>query len=206
MADSCACPPPQLARAAKTQTKHLGTVLEKYRKESKLRKKLHNEIMEMRGNIRVFARVRPVVPKEDQEGAVMVAKFPAEATISMVNSKRLQKEWEFDHVFRPEHTNADVFEQCRDLLTSVVDGYNVCIFAYGQVRGTPHRSPPTALLPIRTACTSLTCGCARRRAPARRIPWAGRLTTLASTSARSTCCSSSARSGRRCGTSTCVAV
>ncbi len=40
--------------------------------------------------------------------------------------------WEFDQVFQPGTSNETVFAQIAPLLTSVLDGYNVCIFAYGQ--------------------------------------------------------------------------
>src|ERR1700743_3959681 len=43
--------------------------LEKLRKEETLRRKLHNEIQELKGNIRVFCRVRPVLQHEEEEPA-----------------------------------------------------------------------------------------------------------------------------------------
>ncbi len=43
--------------------------LEKLRKEETLRRKLHNEIQELKGNIRVFCRVRPVLRHEEEEPA-----------------------------------------------------------------------------------------------------------------------------------------
>ena len=43
--------------------------------------------------------------------------------------------YEMDSVFTPASTQQGVYEECRDLITSVIDGYNVCIFAYGQVCG-----------------------------------------------------------------------
>jgi kinesin family protein C2/C3 len=39
----------------------------RYRKEMTLRKKLHNELVDLKGNIRVFARIRPII-KEDGDG------------------------------------------------------------------------------------------------------------------------------------------
>jgi hypothetical protein len=45
----------------------------------------------------------------------------------------LSQVWEFTHVFQPTANNNDVFDQLCPLVTSVLDGYNVCIFAYGQV-------------------------------------------------------------------------
>ena len=46
--------------------------------------------------------------------------------------KRREKTWEFDEVFSPSQTTSDLFEEVEPLVTSVMDGYNVCIFAYGQ--------------------------------------------------------------------------
>ncbi|KAH0919994.1 hypothetical protein HID58_027654 [Brassica napus] len=43
-----------------------------------------------------------------------------------------KKSFKFDSVFGPNASQADVFEDTAPFATSVIDGYNVCIFAYGQ--------------------------------------------------------------------------
>jgi len=53
-------------------------------------------------------------------------------TLTVANNKLSSKTWEFDRVFRPSATNEDVFAEVEGLVTSVLDGFNVCIFAYGQ--------------------------------------------------------------------------
>ena len=62
-------------------------------------------------------------------------------------------------VFAPSSTQADVFEEISQLVQSALDGYNICIFAYGQVR--------TQFI-IESARHSLDD---IRLAPARHTPW-----------------------------------
>jgi len=46
--------------------------------------------------------------------------------------KNIFKEYEFDHVFKPDNTQEQVYAEVAHVVQSVVDGYNCCIFAYGQ--------------------------------------------------------------------------
>ena len=52
--------------------------------------------------------------------------------IGIMTEKGLEKNWEFDRVFGFNHNQEDVYAEVSPLVTSVLDGYNVCIFAYGQ--------------------------------------------------------------------------
>jgi kinesin family protein C2/C3 len=48
-----------------------------YMKENRLRKNIHNKLLELQGNIRVMCRARPVVEAELRAGqAVDVTEFP----------------------------------------------------------------------------------------------------------------------------------
>lgn len=58
---------------------------------------------------------------------------PDEYSLS-VETKRGPRDFTFDQVFTPETRGGqeEVFEDVKMLVQSAVDGYNVCIFAYGQ--------------------------------------------------------------------------
>ncbi|NXU53339.1 KIFC3 protein, partial [Turnix velox] len=109
-------------------------LLRKYRRELQLRKKCHNELVRLKGNIRVFGRVRPIT-KEDGEGpeASNAVTFDAEddAILHLLH-KGKQVSFELDKVFPPQASQEEVFQEVQALVTSCIDGYNVCIFAYGQ--------------------------------------------------------------------------
>ncbi len=58
--------------------------------------------------------------------------FPGPQEVKVYNDKNKEKVWEFDEVFGTDTTQEQVYKEVSGLVTSVLDGYNVCIFAYGQ--------------------------------------------------------------------------
>ncbi|PYH96098.1 kinesin motor domain protein [Aspergillus ellipticus CBS 707.79] len=117
---------------------------EKLRKEETLRRKLHNQVQELKGNIRVFCRVRPALPSDPATGVAQI-QFPDEtedskeialqgpeekSSLGVVSRKN--SNFAFDRVFGPSTQNAEVFDEISQLVQSALDGYNVCIFCYGQ--------------------------------------------------------------------------
>ncbi|KAJ5209375.1 hypothetical protein N7449_003754 [Penicillium cf. viridicatum] len=119
-------------------------VKEKLRREETLRRKLHNQVQELKGNIRVFCRVRPSLhsepasdltlmqyPDETDDGKEINILGPEErSSLGTVNRKN--NTFSFDRVFNPSTQNAEVFDEISQLVQSALDGYNVCIFCYGQ--------------------------------------------------------------------------
>lgn len=104
------------------------------------RRRLHNTIQELKGNIRVFCRVRPLVdggvPKHIQLPAsdnktVTLAKTEESHTGKTADTQK-NYNFSFDRVFAPQATQQEVFEEISLLVQSALDGYNVCCFAYGQ--------------------------------------------------------------------------
>eukprot|EP00735_Rhodelphis_limneticus_P000796 TRINITY_DN11325_c0_g1::TRINITY_DN11325_c0_g1_i1::g.26391::m.26391 TRINITY_DN11325_c0_g1::TRINITY_DN11325_c0_g1_i1::g.26391 ORF type:complete len:507 (+),score=136.45,sp/Q5JKW1/KN14C_ORYSJ/42.89/4e-112,Kinesin/PF00225.18/3.1e+03,Kinesin/PF00225.18/2.3e-108,CorA/PF01544.13/0.12,CorA/PF01544.13/4.8e+02,Coiled-coil_56/PF09813.4/0.23,Coiled-coil_56/PF09813.4/2.5e+03,Filament/PF00038.16/2.3,Filament/PF00038.16/23,DUF1664/PF07889.7/6.1,DUF1664/PF07889.7/52,DUF1664/PF07889.7/25,DUF1664/PF07889.7/5.2e+0 len=103
---------------------------EKFKKQYEQCKYLHNLVQELRGNIRVYCRTRPILPEEGPNGAIQhISDTELQITDIQKNS---MKQFEFDKVYPDHVSQSDVFEDTRPLVQSVLDGYNVCIFAYGQ--------------------------------------------------------------------------
>jgi hypothetical protein len=107
-----------------------------YCKENKARKAIHNKLMDIQGNIRVICRVRPVVDVERRVGQdQLVTDFPTDEDIVVTKDHSwppVKMKFEFDRVFKPTSAQDEVFQFVQPLCVSVLDGYNVCIFAYGQ--------------------------------------------------------------------------
>ncbi|XP_010862521.2 kinesin-like protein KIFC3 isoform X3 [Esox lucius] len=107
-------------------------LLRKYKREMNLRKKCHNELVRLKGNIRVFCRVRPVCQGEQDSAENMVSFDPEDDALLYLSNKGKLMTFELDKVFHPQATQEEVFQEVQSLVTSCIDGFNVCIFAYGQ--------------------------------------------------------------------------
>ncbi|XP_061480384.1 kinesin-like protein KIF25 isoform X2 [Rhineura floridana] len=125
----------------------LHEINEKYLKEKQMRKVLHNSLIELRGNIRVRCRIRPLLPFDmasgesdlkdrqrnfsenvvcavDDETVFVKCSRPGHALIN--------KTFQYERVYSALDSQVTVFADVSPLLTSLLDGYNVCIMAYGQ--------------------------------------------------------------------------
>jgi kinesin family protein C1 len=134
---------------------------EQAREDERMRRELHNMVQELKGNIRVFCRIRPLLSEERQStteglfqpvarscGRGLEVYAPVEtkrskprndrAPLAGANnhvpgaSDRPQWVFQFDRVFDALSTQEQVFEEISQLVQSALDGYKVCIFAYGQ--------------------------------------------------------------------------
>ncbi|XP_010416204.1 PREDICTED: kinesin-like protein KIN-14G [Camelina sativa] len=113
----------------------LSNAAENYHAVLTENRKLFNELQELKGNIRVFCRVRPFLPGQGAPNTV-VEYVGEDGELVVTNPTRPGKDglrqFKFNKVYSPAATQADVFSDIRPLVRSVLDGYNVCIFAYGQ--------------------------------------------------------------------------
>ena len=117
------------------------------RQAAVVRRALHNQVQELKGNIRVFCRVRP--PSKDgreervdggggRDGDKPLLSL---ATRGEMAGRRVcvappggtkAFEFDFDRVFGADASQRDVFEEISHLVQSALDGYKVCVFTYGQ--------------------------------------------------------------------------
>ncbi|XP_074046402.1 kinesin-like protein KIF25 isoform X2 [Macrotis lagotis] len=125
----------------------LQEINELYQVEKQKRKALHNNLVELRGNIRVHCRIRPLLPFDDESGdpvfdnrsrslSEKVVHATDDETVLVKCSRPghplFNKTFQFERVYSPLESQKIVFGDVCPLLTSLLDGYNVCIMTYGQ--------------------------------------------------------------------------
>ncbi|KHN28807.1 Kinesin-4, partial [Glycine soja] len=106
----------------------------KYIEGATERKDLYNKVLELRGNIRVFCHCRSFNTNEIYAGATMALDFESmkDGDLTIMSNGAPKKTFKFDVVFGPQAEQADIFKDTTPFATSVLEGFNVCIFAYGQ--------------------------------------------------------------------------
>ncbi|KAL4352185.1 hypothetical protein GQ457_06G021370 [Hibiscus cannabinus] len=105
-----------------------------YKRVLEENRKLYNQVQDLKGNIRVYCRVRPQFGA--QLNSLSCVDNIDDRTITVLtptkNGKEGRKSFTFNKIFSPSVTQAEVFSDTQPLIRSVLDGFNVCIFAYGQ--------------------------------------------------------------------------
>ncbi|XP_056850485.1 kinesin-like protein KIN-14J isoform X2 [Raphanus sativus] len=98
-------------------------------------RRLYNEVQELKGNIRVYCRIRPFLPGQNS-GQTSIEYIGENGELVVANPFKQGKDthrlFKFNKVFGQAATQEEVFLDTRPLIRSILDGYNVCIFAYGQ--------------------------------------------------------------------------
>ncbi|KAF8369925.1 hypothetical protein HHK36_032044 [Tetracentron sinense] len=115
--------------------KELADAAENYHMVLVENRRLYNEVQDLKGNIRVYCRIRPFL--SGQNGKQTTIEYIGEnGELVVMNPSKQGKEshrlFKFNKVFGPAATQEEVFLDTQPLIRSILDGYNVCIFAYGQ--------------------------------------------------------------------------
>jgi len=101
---------------------------------------LHNGYLSLKGNIRVFCRLRPLLASEAddaikvdiQDDSHLTVFSGMQKNVTGLSERPTSHDFSFDHIFGPHASQAAVFEEIALLIQSALDGYRVAIFAYGQ--------------------------------------------------------------------------
>ncbi|NWI72018.1 KIFC1 protein, partial [Dryoscopus gambensis] len=91
------------------------------------RRRLHNDIQELKGNIRVFCRVRPLLPEErERQRGLPHLHFPPQDNHTLVLTRpddvgrerraELRYDFSFDRVFPPGASQQEIFQEIQLLV------------------------------------------------------------------------------------------
>ena len=145
---------------------------ESFLQEKAEARRLRNQLEDLKGQIRVYVRTRPmnkVELSENSKGSCLTFEDETTVTVTPPDAKFEKKSFSYNRAFCDED-QAVVFEDTRNLIASAIDGYNVCVFAYGQtgsgktytLSGVPSNPgvAPRALKEIFSLCAQTSRGTA----------------------------------------------
>mmetsp|Transcript_14437 Transcript_14437/g.22555 ORF Transcript_14437/g.22555 Transcript_14437/m.22555 type:complete len:1430 (-) Transcript_14437:136-4425(-) len=130
--------------ASQTEIKRLH---EKLALESSSRKKLLNEVQDMRGVVRVYCRPRaysgPVSPRGKKSRSGGTISLSSQDTLLLHREHGGMKDmesdsdvkpfsFEFDRIFDTDLKQKEVYTEIEEVILGALDGYKVCVMAYGQ--------------------------------------------------------------------------
>ena len=106
-------------------------LLKELRTSEQCRMEMHKYIQNLRGNMRVFCRVKPQMSID----AKSCLNYPEKLVLSDVNDITVielkGKQYHFDKVFTESSSQAEIFEEVKPFIQSSLDGEDICLFAYG---------------------------------------------------------------------------
>ncbi|XP_038720144.1 kinesin-like protein KIN-14L isoform X1 [Tripterygium wilfordii] len=120
-------------RELSSQVEEMSTAAQGYHKVVTENRYLYNMVQDLKGNIRVYCRIRPAFNAEARNAIEYIGD---DGSLVILDPSKPQKDgrkvFQFNRVFGPLATQGEVYTDTQPLIRSVMDGYNVCIFAYGQ--------------------------------------------------------------------------
>lgn len=128
----------QAARSREEEIAHLKARVEELMAHSleaeAIRRRMHNQMQDLRGNIRVIGRIRPQLEsdkfREGEKSPVSAIADNTEARIRLPGGA--ENTFSMDYVFGSKSAQQDVWTEVEHIVQSALDGYNVSLLAYGQ--------------------------------------------------------------------------
>lgn len=89
--------------------------------------------MSLKGNVRVICRIRPMLKNEKEADRLLHSDLQSPSVLALVNPRSGTRTLhEYDRVLGPTASQEETFLPSQDLVLSVLDGFNVSLFVYGQ--------------------------------------------------------------------------
>jgi kinesin family protein C2/C3 len=126
----------QMSDALASSRQEIGRLRSRLAAENATRRKLLHEVQDQRGVVRVYCRPRPL--QSNSEASIGFLSFPSQETLLLRRSnipwcqESSPLSFEFDRIFDSDVQQAEVYTEVEELLLGVLDGYNICVMAYGQ--------------------------------------------------------------------------
>ncbi|CAJ0958792.1 unnamed protein product, partial [Mesorhabditis belari] len=105
-------------------------LIARYKAEMEKRRQLHNQLVELNGNIRVFYRIRPQLGDCKETPALSIDSMD-HGIVHLTTNIGKKSSHSVDRIIPTHFTQQQIFDEISPIITSCIDGYNVCIFAYG---------------------------------------------------------------------------
>ncbi|XP_026426835.1 kinesin-like protein KIN-14H isoform X2 [Papaver somniferum] len=122
----------ELLMQSETREEVIRNLEEELSETEKIRKKLHNEIMLLKGKVRVYCRVRPFIPDNRLDNRMSTITYPKSMEFKGCSLELMHKDqkcrFKFDKVFSEEASQEDVFVEVSPLIQSALDGDKVHSF------------------------------------------------------------------------------
>lgn len=97
-------------------TAEFDQVSTKYKEEQTKRKRLLNELEDMKGKVRVYCRIRPFSKRELDDPEKRRPCYEKTDEMSVRVGSNRTKDYNFDAVFDQNSTQEEVFEDCERLI------------------------------------------------------------------------------------------
>ena len=101
------------------------------------RKLIQEYIHKIKGNLRVYCRVRPCLQKSDtfitypELSTALTTKASYLQTMEIKAPNTTTSAYTFDRIFPESSSQVEVFNEIQQFIQSALDGESVCVFAYG---------------------------------------------------------------------------
>ena len=91
------------------------------------RKLLHDYIHKLKGNLRVYCRIKPALSSNE----ICISFSETSCQSLQLKNGTSTNFYAFDRCFPPTSTQSEIFTEIKQFVQSALDGENICVFAYG---------------------------------------------------------------------------